>query len=81
MPIYRYECEDCGLVVERIQDTSEEKLVWCPGDLREDEECGDEGNSTLLKRQIGKPNAHFKGDGNNSGFHSVDYNTENPASN
>jgi len=78
MPIYRYECKECGLVVERIQDTSEKKLVWCPGSLREDEKCGDEGNSTLLRRKIGRPNAHFKG----SGFHSTDYNdSSNPASN
>ncbi len=78
MPIYQYECEECGLVVERIQDKAENQLVWCPGGLREDEECGDKGNSTLLRRKIGKPNAHFKG----SGFHNTDYDdSSNPASN
>lgn len=77
MPIYQYECEECGLVVERIQDKAENQLVWCPGDLREDEECGDRGNSTLLRRKIGKPNAHFKGDGF---YVNEDDDAENPAS-
>jgi len=77
MPIYNYECPDCGLVIERIQASSDEQVIWCPEDLKEDEECGNKGNSTLFERKIGKPNAHFKG----SGYHTTDYDdAENPAS-
>jgi putative FmdB family regulatory protein len=79
MPIYKYKCKKCGLEVERFQDSTDEQLVWCPGDLKEDEECQgkDQTNTSLLTRTMGKPAAHFKGEG----FYVNDVNdAENPAS-
>jgi putative FmdB family regulatory protein len=78
MPIYKYKCKRCGLEVERLQESTDEQLVWCPGDLKKDEECQEEdrANTSLLERTIGKPNAHFSGEG----FHSNRSDSKNAAS-
>jgi len=74
MPIYKYKCEDCGVVVERIQNYDDDPPS-CPKDV-EEEECGGDLNSDF-ERVIGRPNAHFKG----GGFHNTDYDdSDNPAS-
>lgn len=77
MPIYRYECQDCGAVVERIQDYDDDAPA-CPENVTE-EECGDVPNAepSSFERVIGMPNAHFKGEG----FYVNDADdAENPAS-
>mgnify|MGYP002762444889 CR=1 FL=1 len=78
MPIYQYECQECGAVVERIQSYDDDPPS-CPETVDIEEECGEPYNSAVaaFDRVIGKPNAHFKGDG----FHSTDYDdSSNPAS-
>ncbi len=59
MPIYEYECSDCGHHLEELQTMSEAPLVKCP-------ECGKD----TLKRLIGGGGGLiFKG----SGFYLTDY--------
>lgn len=81
MPIYKYECPECGLQVERLEKSGKESgPPVCSNGLREDESCRKPHLSSVhvFEKKIGRPNAHFKG----NGFHSTDYNdSSNPASN
>ena len=51
MPIYEYQCEDCGHVVEAFQKMSDEPLTVC-------EKCGGPLRKVLQPVAI-----HFKGSG------------------
>jgi putative FmdB family regulatory protein len=69
MPIYLYKCPECGTEIEQLQDYDARAPV-CQGD-------GEDHDPTPMERKIGKPNAHFSGEG----FHTTDYDdAENPAS-
>ena len=57
MPIYEYQCKQCGERHEIIQRISEEPLTPCP-------KCGGE-----MKKLISSPAIQFKG----SGFYKTDY--------
>lgn len=79
MAIYKYKCPECGVKVERIQEVGSEEVPHCPDGLQENETCEESSKPAEVKfeRVIGKPNAHFKGEG----FHTTDYdNSSNPAS-
>jgi putative FmdB family regulatory protein len=56
MPLYEYQCEDCGVRFERLQRPGAPKLKVCP-------ECGG-----ALRRLIQPPGIIFKG----SGFYVTD---------
>ena len=56
MPLYEYQCEDCGVRFERLQRAGEPKLKVCP-------EC-----RGALRRLIQPPGIIFKG----SGFYVTD---------
>lgn len=58
MPIYEYQCQNCGHLFEELQSMREEPLLKCP-------ECGKNG----LKKLIGSGGIIFKG----SGFYQTDY--------
>jgi putative FmdB family regulatory protein len=59
MPIYEYQCSNCGHHLEELQSISEEPLVKCP-------KCGKD----TLKKLIGSGGSLiFKG----SGFYLTDY--------
>jgi putative FmdB family regulatory protein len=51
MPLYEYQCQECGLHFERIERASELKDGLCP-------ECGQ-----VAHRLIGAPALQFKGSG------------------
>lgn len=75
MPIYQYRCPKCGHEVEKLSKSFKgEDPPVCPQDV----DCPEDlDNGPTLERVIGKPNAHFRGDG----FHTTDYDdSENPAS-
>ena len=57
MPIYEYECESCGKVVEKWQRITESPLTTC-------EECGGR-----LHKLISRSSFHLKG----SGWYVTDY--------
>lgn len=57
MPIYEYQCDECGKVVEAIQKFSDEPLTEC-------EECGGK-----LKKLISKSSFAFRC----GGFYATDY--------
>ena len=50
MPIYEYECEKCGKVVEQWQKISDPPLEWC--------ECGGP-----MHKLISRSSFHLKGSG------------------
>lgn len=52
MPIYEYECQDCGHQMEAIQKISDDPLKDCP-------ECG----KASLKKQISAAGFRLKGGG------------------
>ncbi len=52
MPIYEYECGDCGHNLEHLQRVSEDPLVKCP-------QCG----QASLQRLISMPGFRLKGTG------------------
>lgn len=59
MPIYEYQCQNCGHEFEELQKMTEEPLILCPN-------C----NKKTLKRLIGSgAGVIFKG----SGFYHTDY--------
>ncbi len=57
MPIYEYQCDDCGHLFEVMQKMSDEPLVEC-------EKCGGP-----LRKVLHPVAIHFKG----SGFYTTDY--------
>jgi len=57
VPIYEYQCEDCGASFEAFQKMSEDPLVEC-------EKCGGP-----LRKVLHPVAIHFKG----SGFYTTDY--------
>lgn len=57
MPLYEYQCADCGKVLEAIQKFSDEPLSECP-------DCGGS-----LERLLSAPAIQFKG----SGWYITDY--------
>jgi putative FmdB family regulatory protein len=59
MPIYEYQCSDCGYELEELQTMSEPPLIKCP-------HCG---KNTLKKLIGGGGGLIFKG----SGFYQTDY--------
>lgn len=78
MPIYRYKCSECGLETEemkRFTSAEEDEPPECPDDV----DCANDGDGSF-ERMIGKPNAHFSGSGEESGFYSNREGVENPAS-
>ena len=79
MPIYRYKCSKCGFETEEMKSftpTEEDEMPECP----EDVDCPNEDGGGEFERIIGKPNAHFSGSGEESGFYSNREGVENPAS-
>jgi putative FmdB family regulatory protein len=64
MPVYNYECEECGHALETSQTMSEAPLTTCP-------ECKKE---TLERVILGVGAVRFKG----SGFHGNDYDKHGP---
>jgi len=60
VPIYEYECPDCGHHFEAMQRMSEDPIRDCPN-------CGEQH----VRRILFAPAIHFKG----SGFHNTDYGT------
>ncbi len=58
MPIYEYECQKCGEVIEVLQDINEEPLEFC--------DCGKKGR---LIRLISLSSFQLKG----SGWYATDY--------
>ena len=57
MPLYEYECEDCGLRFERIQKFSDELVSTCPS-------C-----SGKVRKLVSSPAIQFKG----TGWYVTDY--------
>ena len=57
MPLYEYECRDCGRRIEEIQKVSDPPLTTCAA-------CGGD-----LKRLLSPPAVQFKG----SGWYVTDY--------
>ena len=51
MPLYEYECKECGRRTEKIQKFSDPELTVCP-------HCGGR-----IERTLTAPAAHFKGGG------------------
>ena len=58
MPIYTYQCENCGVRFERFQRFSEDQLIRCP-------ECG----KNALRKVYTPVGIVFKG----SGFYATDH--------
>jgi putative FmdB family regulatory protein len=52
MPIYEYECQSCGQVLDALQKISDEPLTHCPS-------CGEAG----LKKLLSAPRFRLKGGG------------------
>lgn len=63
MPIYEYQCKQCGERHEIIQRFSDAPLTHCP-------QCGGE-----MKKLISSPAIQFKG----SGFYKTDYSSSKPS--
>jgi putative FmdB family regulatory protein len=57
VPIYEYQCEDCGALIEAFQKMSDDPLTEC-------EQCGGP-----LRKVLHPVAIHFKG----SGFYTTDY--------
>ena len=62
MPIYKYECTQCGHQLDALQGINEPRLSECPA-------C----NKTSLKRLISAPNFRLKG----KGWYETDFKTGN----
>ena len=52
MPIYEYECKDCGHIFDALQKISDDPLTTCPA-------CGKE----TLKKQLSAASFQLKGTG------------------
>ena len=61
MPIYEYECPDCGRF-EKIQKITDDPLSECPT-------CKDQGKSNSIERLVSQSAFHLKG----SGWYKTDY--------
>jgi putative FmdB family regulatory protein len=57
MPVYTYQCENCGVRFDRYQKFTEQTLAWCP-------ECGKKS----LRKVYSPVGIVFKG----SGFYATD---------
>ncbi len=62
MPIYEYECKECGHQLDALQGINEPMLSECPA-------C----NTISLKRLISAPNFRLKGEG----WYETDFKTSN----
>ena len=62
MPIYEYECTECGHVLDALQKISDEPLTHCPS-------CGAAG----LKKLLSAPRFRLKG----SGWYETDFKDKN----
>ena len=62
MPIYEYECKECGHQLDALQGINEKMLSECPA-------C----NRSSLKRLISAPNFRLKGEG----WYETDFKTGN----
>ena len=62
MPIYEYECAECGHYLDALQKMSDEPLTECP-------ECG----ASALTRLISAPGFRLKG----SGWYETDFKKDN----
>ncbi len=62
MPIYEYECKECGHQLDALQGINEKMLSECPA-------C----NTSSLKRLISAPNFRLKGEG----WYETDFKTGN----
>lgn len=60
MPIYEYQCQNCGNELEALQKISDEPLVECP-------ECGEAG----LKKKVSAAAFRLKG----GGWYETDFKT------
>ncbi len=64
MPIYEYECSNCGTIIEKMHKMSETPVVKCPN-------C-----STEMRKLISPSAFHLKG----SGWYVTDYAKKNSSS-
>lgn len=66
MPVYKYQCSDCGRKdeVRTSQPSVDHEVPECV-------ECEREMERDYSSE--GPPGISFKGEGNNTGFHSIDY--------
>ncbi len=62
MPIYEYECQDCGHHMDALQKVSDAPLTECPA-------CGTDG----LSRLVSAPRFRLKG----SGWYETDFKKDN----
>lgn len=58
MPVYTYQCDNCGVRFDRYQKFTDQTLAWCP-------ECG----KKALRKVYSPVGIVFKG----SGFYSTDH--------
>jgi putative FmdB family regulatory protein len=65
MPVYSYQCENCGVRFDRYQKFTEQPLAWCP-------ECG----KKALRKVYSPVGIVFKG----SGFYATDHRSPSGAS-
>ncbi len=61
MPIYEYECPQCG-VIEVVQKVSEKALTQCPN-------CKEKGEKRKVTKLLSRSAFHLKG----SGWYKTDY--------
>ena len=61
MPIYEYECPECGRF-ETIQKFSDKPLAYCP-------KCKESGKKSAVKKAVSASAFHLKG----SGWYKTDY--------
>lgn len=62
MPIYEYQCQDCGHALEQLQKLSDDPLIDCPS-------CG----KPALKKKISAAGFRLKG----GGWYETDFKTGN----
>jgi putative FmdB family regulatory protein len=62
MPIYEYQCQDCGKKLEALQKISDDPLLDCPG-------CG----AAALKKKVSAAAFRLKG----GGWYETDFKTGN----
>ena len=62
MPIYEYECQSCGHLLDALQKISDPPLTHCPS-------CGEAG----LKKLVSAPRFRLKG----SGWYETDFKDKN----